>query len=413
MKNPSFKLFLFISILGISLLAEEQYKLFDLSEEIKYSDETGYGYDFNTNPQSIENNKPAYFSIKAEDGNYKVTFEIGSEEYESDTTIRCESRRLLIHNLILKKGESKKFTFVVHKRSPKISDGTQIRLKDRELNYLNWDEKLTFEFNGNAPAVKSLKVEKDTNAITLFLCGDSTVVDQEGEPWSSWGQMIPRWFDENICIANYAESGETSTSFMAEKRLDKVLSMIKPGDYVFVEFGHNDEKDKGDNAGAFLNYAENLRAYVAKAKLKGANTIILSPTARRWFEGNKITNTHGDYPSAAKQVAEKEGVPFIDITQMTTYMFEAYGDSDSKKMFVHYPAGTYSDTALKDDTHFNPFGAYEVAKCVIMGLKQIESPIVSHLLNDWEDFDPKNPDDWQDFVWVPAPSIDSLKPDGN
>ena len=183
MKNPSFKLFLFISILGISLLAEEQYKLFDLSEEIKYSDETGYGYDFNTNPQSIENNKPAYFSIKAEDGNYKVTFEIGSEEYESDTTIRCESRRLLIHNLILKKGESKKFTFVVHKRSPKISDGTQVRLKDRELNYLNWDEKLTFEFNGNAPAVKSLKVEKDTNAITLFLCGDSTVVDQEGEPW--------------------------------------------------------------------------------------------------------------------------------------------------------------------------------------------------------------------------------------
>ena len=98
---------------------------------------------------------------------------------------------------------------------------------------------------------------------------------------------------------------------------------------------------------------------------------------------------------------------------MTTYMFEAYGNNDSKKMFVYYPAGTYGDAALKDDTHFNPFGAYEVAKCVVMGLKGIESPIASHLLSDWKDFDPKKPDDWQDFIWVTSPFIDSLKPDGD
>ena len=96
---------------------------------------------------------------------------------------------------------------------------------------------------------------------------------------------------------------------------------------------------------------------------------------------------------------------------MTTDMLEIFGDSDSKKLYVHYPAGTYSDTALKDDTHFNPFGAYEISKCVVMGLKQIKSPIISNLLDDWVDFDPKKPDDWQDFVWVHAPNIDSLKPD--
>ena len=408
----SYKFFLIISFFGVVLLAEEG-QLFDLSKELTYSQETGFGYDFKTKPQSESNSNPAYFSIKVNDGNYKVTFQVGSDEYEGDTTIRCEGRRLLIHNLVTKKGETKTFTFTVHKRSPKISDGSQVRLKDRELNYLSWDEKLTFEFNGNAPAVKSLKVEPDSNAVTLFLCGDSTVVDAEAEPWASWGQMIPRWFNENICIANYAESGETTTSFMAEKRLDKVLSMVKPGDYIFIEFGHNDEKDKGDNAGAFKNYAENLRTYISKAKLKQANPIILSPTARRWFDGNKVTNTHGDYPEAARQVAEKEGVPFIDITQMTTDMLEAYGDNDSKKFYVHYPAGMYSDTALKDETHFNPFGAYEISKCVVMGLKQIESPIISNLLDDWVDFDPKKPDDWQDFVWVPAPNIDSLKPDGS
>ena len=412
MKLFLFHVLLILSIINIALFAEEA-KFFDLSIDSAYTEGTGYGYDLNTKPQSESNSKAAYFSIKVDDGNYKVTFEIGSDKYDADTTIRAEGRRLLIHNLSTQKGEFKTFTFVVHKRSPKIDQQNSVRLKDRELNYLNWDEKLTFEFNGNAPALKSLKVEKDSKAVTLFLCGDSTVVDQEGEPWASWGQMIPRWFDENVCIANYAESGETSTSFMAEKRLDKVLSMIKSGDYLFVEFGHNDEKDKGDNAGAFLNYAENLRTYIAKAKLKGANPIILSPTARRWFNGETVTNTHGDYPTAARQVAENEGVPFIDITQMTTDMLEAYGSSDSTKFYVHYPAGVYSEVALKDDTHFNNFGAYEVAKCVVMGLKQIESPLISHLLADWKDFNPKEPDDWQDFIWVPSPSIDSLKPDGS
>jgi lysophospholipase L1-like esterase len=412
MKLHTTNLFLILSLLALASLKEEG-QLFDLSKEIVYSKETGFGYDFNTNPQSENNRKPAYFSIKVEDGNYKVTFEIGSDAYEGDTTIRAEGRRLLLHNIVTQKGETKLFTFTVHKRSPKISDGSQVRLKQREVNYLNWDEKLTFEFNGNAPAVKSLKVEKDNKAITLFLCGDSTVVDQEGEPWASWGQMIPRWFNENICIANYAESGETTTSFMAEKRLDKALSMAKEGDYIFVEFGHNDEKDSGANAGAFKNYAENLRTYINKAKVKGAKAIILSPTARRWFDGGKVTNTHGDYPKAARQVAEEMGVPFIDITQMTTDMLEAYGDNDSKRFYVHYPAGTYSSAALKDETHFNPFGAYEIAKCVVMGLKQIGSPIVNYLLDDWKDFDPKKPDDWQDFKWVPAPSIDSLKPDGS
>lgn len=412
MKISQFKFLILTSFISTALLIEEN-KLFDLSQETKYTEEAGYGYDFNTKPPSQLNNKPSYFSIKVDDGNYKVTFEIGSEEYEGETTIRAESRRLLIHNLVTKKGEFKKFTFVVHKRSPLISDGIQVRLKERELNYLNWDEKITFEFNGNAPSIKSLQLEKDTKAISLFLCGDSTVVDQEGEPWASWGQMIPRWFNENICIANYAESGETSTSFMAEKRLDKALSMIKKGDYLFVEFGHNDEKDKGDNAGAFLNYATNLRTYISKAKMKGANPIIVSPTARRWFDGKKVTNTHGDYPKAAKEVAESENVPFIDLTQMTTDMLEAYGPSDSTKFFVHYPAGAYSDDALKDDTHFNPFGAFEVAKCIIMGLKNIKSPIVDNLRDDWKDFNPEKPDDWQEFVWVDAPSIDSLKPDGN
>ena len=168
---------------------------------------------------------------------------IGSDEYEGDTTIRAESSRLLVHNVSTKKGEFKTFIFVVNKGSPIISKGTKVLLKERELNYLNWDEKITFEFNGKTPAIKTLKLEKDIKAITLFLCG------------KSWG----KWFQDGlmkIWITNYAESGEITTWFMAEKRLDKVLSMIKKGDYLFVEFGHNDEKDKREKEGVFLNYAD-------------------------------------------------------------------------------------------------------------------------------------------------------------
>ena len=128
MKFSLFHFLILTSILAIVFLAEEpkQYiqKKLDMVMILK------------TTPQSKTNNKPTYFSIKVEDGNYKVTFIIGSDEYEGDTTIRAESRRLLVHNLSTKKGEFKTFTFVVHKRSPKISDGTKVRLKERELNYI-------------------------------------------------------------------------------------------------------------------------------------------------------------------------------------------------------------------------------------------------------------------------------------
>ena len=412
MKLSLIFIIVFSSMLSNMLLIEQS-DFFDLSKDVTYSSETGYGYDFNTKPQNINNKKPSFYSIDVEDGNYKVTFEIGSDEYDADTTIRTESRRLLVHNLATKKGEFKKLTYTVHKKNPNISDGTKVGLKEREKGILNWDDKLTFEFNGNAPAVKSLTIERDNKAVTLFLCGDSTVVDQDGEPWASWGQMIPTWFDENVCIANYAESGLTTTSFLNQRRLNKILDMIKPGDYVFVEFGHNDEKDKGDNAGAFLNYATNLRTYISRVKAKKANVVILSPTARRQFDGGKIVNTHGDYPEAARQVAESEGVYFIDLTALTTELNEAYGSSLSTKFYVHYPAGAYGEAALKDNTHFNPFGAYEISKLVVMGLKSLDIPFISNLREEWKDFNPRNPDNWEEFRWVESPNIDTIKPDGS
>ena len=126
-------------------------------------------------------------------------------------------------------GEFRTFTFTVNKRTPKISDSEAVRIKPRERSKLNWDDKLTIEINGERPQCAAIRIEPDHRVPTLFLTGNSTVVDQDEEPWASWGQMIPRFFDAEVCFANYAESGECADTFIRAGRLKKALSQMKPG----------------------------------------------------------------------------------------------------------------------------------------------------------------------------------------
>ncbi|MBE6340862.1 MAG: rhamnogalacturonan acetylesterase [Bacteroidales bacterium] len=373
------------------------------------------GYDFNTTELNKKNLKQMSYSFAVPDGNYRVTITLGSNAYAGKTIVRAESRRILTEQIDTKKKEFKTLSWTIHKRSPQINAEERVKTKPREKDYLNWDDRLTLTFNGDAPAVKSIHIEPDTTAVTLFLCGNSTVVDQENEPWASWGQPIVRWFDENVCIANYAESGERTTSFMASKRLDKALSMAKAGDYFLIEFGHNDEKDRGAGSGAWYNFSHNLKTFIDRIKAKGCTPILITPTARRFFEGNNLKDTHGEYPAATRAVAQREGIGLIDLTEMTMTLFSACGPEGSKHLLVHYPANSFpgQETALADNTHFNVFGAYEVAKCIIMGLKKIEAPFIKYLRSDWQDFDPAKPDNWESFKLMPADNAEIEKPDGN
>ena len=257
-----------------------------------YSEAVGYGYDVVEAP-TAKSVSPFYFSVKVPDGNYRVSVRLGSKKSGGETTVRAESRRMIIEKCVTKKGEFRDFSFVINKRCVDIPsfkgiDGKdtqpdKVRIKLGEVGSLTWDEKLTLEFNGASPCVQSITIEPDTTATTVFLCGNSTVVDQGKEPWASWGQMFTRWFVEQqtqtlsplplkggepvrggkspfkgdlegLSIANYAESGLTATSFMAQNRLQKILSVIKEGDYVICEFGHNDEKEKGPGTGAWYHY---------------------------------------------------------------------------------------------------------------------------------------------------------------
>lgn len=358
--------------------------------------------------------KPFYFSVPVDDGNYLVTVTLGAKKCAAQTVVRAESRRLMVENCVTKKNQYETWRFIVSKRSPDHG----VKLKEREKDYLNWDELLTLEFNGSAPAVKSIRIEPDTTAVTVFLCGNSTVVDQELEPWASWGQMIPRWFTEKVAISNHAESGLSARTFIASNRLEKVLSMMKKGDYVVCEFGHNDQKEKRPGDGAYYHFAYHLKLFIDKVRAAGGQLIFVTPTQRRFFDEathSKIQETHLDYPDAMRMVARREGIPLIELHDMTRDFFETLGFEGSKKALVHYPANTFpgQEKELADNTHFNPYGAYEVAKMVVMGMKLLQLPIMDDLRRDWQDYNPTQPDDPDAFVWYPSVKQDVKKPDGD
>ena len=387
---------------------------FDMTKQQPvYSDSQGYGYDVLPAPDKKKPAEPFYFSVKVPDGNYLVKVVLGGKK-NSNTTVRAEGRRLMMDNITTKRAkDTQKVSFTVNKRTPLIDEKNRVKIKDREKAYFTWDDKLTLEFNGDMPAVKHIHIEK-ADVPTIYLCGNSTVVDQNYEPWASWGQMITRWFGPEVAISNHAESGLTARTFIASNRLDKILTTLKKGDYVFVEFGHNDEKEKKPGDGAWYHYQYQLKIFVDLVRKKGADIVFCTPTQRRAFNDDKKTlmNTHGDFPAAMKMVAEKENVPLIDLNSLTKTFFETLGYEDSKRALVHYPKEMYG-RELADNTHFNTYGAYEVAKCVVMGMKQLNLPVVQYLRADWQDFNPAQPDDWKTFKWAPSRISENVKPDGN
>ncbi|MCM1522448.1 MAG: rhamnogalacturonan acetylesterase [Muribaculaceae bacterium] len=316
------------------------------------------------------------------------------------------------------KGKFKTLEFNVSKRSPGINLKDSVRINPREVGTTSWDDRLSLEFTGESPAVRHVTIEPiepGDSIPTIFLCGNSTVVDQVNEPWASWGQLITAYLDNGICVSNHAESGQRADSFLASKRLDKVLSMSRPGDWIFIEFGHNDQKQKTPGSGAWYNFSTALKTFIDRARKAGLNPVFITPTARRHFGADgHILDTHGEYPDAMRAVAERENVPLIELNPMTKTLYESLGVEGSKKAFVHYPAGTFpgQDKAMEDNTHFNPYGASQVAKCVVEGIRKNIPELAGHITLP-EDYDPSHPDNPAEFIWIRAPFYDNVKPYGN
>jgi lysophospholipase L1-like esterase len=386
----------------------------------KYTDKTGYGFDFGTIPFAVDRvakkaltsgfitgDKPFFFSVKLPEGNYNVKIITGDLKEEALTTVRVESRRLLFEKIKTEPGKFKTLTATINIRVPRIANtGEEVNRKPREEFKLDWDNKLTFEFTDKRPCICALEITPAYNAVTVFLAGNSTVVDQDDDPWASWGQMFPRFLKQGIAVSNHAESGLSLGSFLSSNRLKKVMSMMKSGDYLFIEFGHNDQKEKGPDDGAFKSYSERMKLFINEFRSKGGIPVIVSPANRRSFGDNgKITNSLGDYPEAARRVAEELDVPFIDLNGMTRTLYETLGPDKSKNLFVIYPANSFpwEPKELNDNTHFNSYGAYQLAKCVIEGIRKNKLGIEKYLTKGLPSFNPAKPDPFENFSLPVSP----------
>jgi lysophospholipase L1-like esterase len=372
-----------------------------LSPTSRFTDTTA-GFDLLPSPtvegKSCTSDKPFFFSVPIPEGNYRITVVLGGPQ-ASVTTVRAEGRRLMLEKIPTQPNASTTLSFDTNVRYPEIAGtpATQVKLKPRELGILNWDHKLTLEFNGDHPSVRSIDIESIPNEPVVYLAGDSTVVDQYYEPWAAWGQMLPRFFLPGIVIANHAESGETTKSFVAEHRLAKIMTTMKPGDYLFIQFAHNDMKP---GAVPLDEYKKLLTVFIAQTRAKGATPVLVTSMNRRTFDdAGKITNSFGPYPDAMREVAAQQKVSLIDLNAMSKTLFEAMGPEGTLKAFMHYPADSFpgQTAAIADDTHFNSYGAYELARCIVHGIREANLPLTKFLDPKIPDFNPAHPDPQSDF----------------
>jgi len=363
-----------------------------------YSPESGYGFEVpisvSTGKDFVSSAQPFSFSVKLPEGNYSVTVAVGGTAL-SELTIKAEARRLMLERTETAPGETTMRTFTVNVRQPEFALGGRVRLKQRELDteMITWDDKLTLEFNGKNPSVRSLEIAP-TNVPTVFVCGDSTVCDQPREPWNSWGQMLPRIFGPGVAVANYAQSGESIKSSLGAKRFDKVFSLMKTNDWLLVQFGHNDMKDKATNALAV--YKSNLKKIVRRTRELGATPMLVTSMERK----NGIErDTLDGYPQTVRDVAKEDGVALIDLHSMSKVFYRALGPKLGK--------------AFQDGTHHNSYGSYELARCVAEGIRANAPALAKFLAADAGTFDPAHPDNPDEFKLPASLAADTKKPDGN
>lgn len=218
---------------------------------------------------------------------------------------------------------------------------------------------------------------------TLYLIGDSTMSDKkdpEKNPEHGWGQMLPELMSSGINIENHAVNGRSTRSFIAEGRWEEVVDQIKPGDFVFIQFGHNDQKvnDPARFTNPFTQYRSNLEKFVKETREEGATPIILSSIVRRNFnEDGVLVDTHGQYPLVARMVAEELDVPFVDLQLLTEQLEISYGPEDSKQLHLHLEPGQdpYEPEGVSDDTHLSKKGATLVASLALQDIARQDLPL--------------------------------------
>jgi lysophospholipase L1-like esterase len=364
----------------------------------------GYGYE----PGGTEDG--FLFSAAVPEGNYRVTVRLGDRRSAARTTIKAESRRLMLRDIATRAGQFREASFLVNVRTAALAPppenapgGVAVRLNPREKNSYSWDEKLTLEFLGH-PKIASISIAP-VDAPTLYLVGDSTVTDQRFEPAASWGQMLTAMLDGGVAVANHAESGETLKSFLTELRLDKALSRMKAGDWLFIQFGHNDQKAQWPQtyADPETTYPAYLRAYIAEARRRGANPVLVTSPERRNFDAaGHITGTLTAYANAVRTLARQENVPLIDLNADSVAIYQALGPDRAPLAFNDGGA---------DKTHHNNYGAWLMASAVAERIRGNIPQLAPHVTIP--PFSPAHPPAPEVLTIAPSLARSDQRPAGN
>lgn len=382
-----------------------------------YSKERGYGFEPGVVVKSATGGvvgSPAfYFTTDLPEGNWRVKVTLRGVPGGGTAAVKAELRRLVLGPVPLAEGKKIEHTFIVNTRNPRIAarngvTAGQVNLKaprETRQEAWAWDDRLTLEING------AVLVDLEITSVrvpTVFLLGDSTVCDQSREPYNSWGQMLTRFFRPTIAVANHGESGETYRDSIGRRRLDKVISVMQPGDYLFMQFGHNDQKQiAAGKGGPFTTYQEEMKTHIASVRRVGGIPVVVSPMERRGFDATgKVVPSLADYARASRETAAAEGVAFIDLNAMSKPFYEALGPEKSAQAFAA-PGGKV------DNTHHNNYGSYELARCIAAGIREAKLPLAGELFREFRKFDPARPDDLQKFAVPPSPNFTNQRPLGD
>jgi len=220
--------------------------------------------------------------------------------------------------------------------------------------------------------------------ITLYIIGDSTAANKQPKafPETGWGMELQPYFDTNVKVDNRALNGRSTKSFINEKRWEAILTTLKEGDYVLIEFGHNDEKiDKPEIGTSLTEFKLNLIKYIQETQAKKANPILLTPIARRNFKNGVLADTHKGYPAIVRKLADSLHIPLIDMERKTAKVLADLGDEPSKKLFNYVDSGNVNyPSGKKDDTHLSPYGAKLVAGLVAEGFKESKTGLGKYVI---------------------------------
>jgi len=232
--------------------------------------------------------------------------------------------------------------------------------------------------------LSAFKTESSTK-ITVYLIGDSTmsVKEKKAYPETGWGMPFATFFDTTVVVDNRAKNGRSTRTFLSENRWQPIVDQLQEGDYVFIQFGHNDEsKEKVDRYTTPAEYKKNLSQFIADSQQKKATPVLLTPVSRRKFKDGIAQETHMEYSDLVRQVAKEKNVPFIDLDKKSLELLQKFGEEKSKLLFLQLAADEHPNypEGKNDNTHFNELGAREIAQLVLAEIKNLKLELANRII---------------------------------